>query len=86
MYTTDPRIFTVETYIRKRTYAKCRERFIRKYPDSPVPTKSCVSKVIKKWRTTGSVLDKTRHRKKTMLTDEKLEDIHARLRLALGNL
>jgi hypothetical protein len=60
----------------KRAYAKCRDRFIRKYPHSPVPTKSCVSKLIKKWRTTGSVLDKTWHRKKTVLTDENLEDIY----------
>jgi hypothetical protein len=82
MYTTDQIIFTVETYIRKGTYVKCRERFIRKCPDSSVPTKSCVSKLIKKWRTTGPVLDKTRHRKKTMLTDEKLEDIRARLEIS----
>jgi hypothetical protein len=82
MYTTDQRIFIVETYIRKRAYAKCRDRFIRKYPHSPVPTKSCVSKLIKKWRTTGSVLNKTRHRKKTVLTDENLEDIRARLEIS----
>jgi hypothetical protein len=43
--------------------------------DSTVPTKSCVSKIIKKWWTTGLGLDKTQHRKKTVLTDEKLEDI-----------
>jgi hypothetical protein len=52
-----------------------------KYRDSPVPTKSCVPILIKKWRTTGSVLDKTLHRKKTVLTDEKLEDIRARLEI-----
>jgi hypothetical protein len=82
MYTTDQRTFIVKRYIRKRIFAKCRERFIRKYPDSPVPTVSCVSKRIKKWRTTAPVLDETRHRKKTVLTDEKLEDIRALLEIS----
>jgi hypothetical protein len=82
MHTTDQRIFTVETYLQKRTYAKRRERFTRKYPDLPVSTKSVVSKPIKKWWTTGSVLYKTRHRKKTVLADKKLEDIRARLEIS----
>jgi hypothetical protein len=82
IYTTDYRIFVVEPYIRKRTYAKCTERFIRKYSDSSVPTKPCKSKLIKKWWTTGSVLGKTRYHKKIMLTDEKLEDILARLQVS----
>jgi hypothetical protein len=51
------------------------ERFNHKYPDSPMPTKSCMSKLNEKWHTTGSVLDKARYGKKTALTDEKLEDI-----------
>jgi hypothetical protein len=44
-------------HIWKRTYTKCRERFIRKYPNSPVPIKPCLSN-LKKWWTTGSVLHK----------------------------
>jgi hypothetical protein len=82
MYIANYRIFIVETYIRERTYAKCREISIRKYPDSPVRTKSCVSKLIKKWRTIGSVFDEPRRIKKTVLTDEKLEDIPARLQIS----
>jgi hypothetical protein len=50
--------------------------------NSPVPTISWVSKLIKKWRITGSVPDKTRYRKKTVLTDKKLEDIRARLEIS----
>jgi hypothetical protein len=81
MYAIDERIIIVETHIRKRYYVKCRKRFIHKYPDSPVPRKSCVTKLIK-WLTVGSVLDKTRHRKKTVLTHEKLEDILAWLQIS----
>jgi hypothetical protein len=59
MYTTDQRIVIVEIYIGKRTFMKCRERFICRYPDAGLPTKSCMSKLIKKWQTTRPVLDKT---------------------------
>jgi hypothetical protein len=55
---------------------------ISKYLDSPAHTKSCVSKPIKKWPSTGSVRDKTRHLKKTVPTDEKLEDVLAQLQVS----
>lgn len=50
--------------------------------DSPLPTKSCVSKIIKKWRTTSSGLDKTQHREKTAPTDGKPEDIWRRIQIS----
>jgi hypothetical protein len=40
-----------------------------------------MSKLIEKWHTTGSVLDKARYGKKTALTDEKLEDIWTQLQI-----
>jgi hypothetical protein len=54
-FTTEQRVFIVESFARKTTYRKCIRKFRRKYPDSPVPTASCVSKLMKKWRATGSV-------------------------------
>jgi hypothetical protein len=69
-------------HARKRTSTNSRERFIRKHSASPVRTKSCVSKLIKKWRITRSVLDKIRHHKKTLLKDEKFEDIRGRLQIS----
>jgi hypothetical protein len=68
-------VFIVETFVRKKTYSKC----IRKYPDSPAPTKSCVSKLLKKWRATGSVCDIKKELKKIVLTEEKVRDTEARL-------
>jgi hypothetical protein len=76
MYTADQRIFIVETYIQKRTCVKCRERFICKYPDSPVRTKDCMSKLIKKWQTIGSMYEKT------VLTGKKLEGICVQLQIS----
>jgi hypothetical protein len=51
----EQRVFTVESFARKKTYRKCIHKFRHKYPDSPVPTASCVSKLVKKWQATGSV-------------------------------
>jgi hypothetical protein len=48
-------VFIVESFARKKTYRKCIRKFRRKYPDSPHPTASCVSKLVKKWQATGSV-------------------------------
>jgi hypothetical protein len=51
----EQRVFIVQSFARKKTYRKCIRKFRRKYPDSPVPTASCVSKLVKKWWATGSV-------------------------------
>jgi hypothetical protein len=66
----------------KENLRQVQEKLHPQNPDSPVPTKSCVTKLIKTWRTVGSVLDKTRHRRKAVLTDEKLEDILAWLQIS----
>jgi hypothetical protein len=68
-------------YIQKRTFVKCRERFFRNYSDSPVPTKACMPKLIK-WQTIESVRDKTWHHRKTVVTDEKLENIWVQLQIS----
>jgi hypothetical protein len=42
-------------FCKEEAYTKCICKLCRKYPDSPVPTKFCVSKFLKKWRDIGSV-------------------------------
>jgi hypothetical protein len=64
-------VFTVESVAREKTYRKCIHKFRRKYPDSPVPTVLSVSKLVKKWRATGSVCDMKKQPKRNMLTDER---------------
>jgi hypothetical protein len=48
-------IWALKTLILFISEGNVRIKFRRKYPDSPVPTASCVSKLVKKWRATGSV-------------------------------
>jgi hypothetical protein len=47
-------MFIVESFASKKNLQQIYP-FHRKYPDLPVPTVSCVSKLVKKWRATGSV-------------------------------
>ncbi|PSN53586.1 hypothetical protein C0J52_00955, partial [Blattella germanica] len=51
----------------------CLIRFIRKFPGISVPIHRLVCKV----RETGAFADKKRNRKRTVLTEEKLDDIGA---------
>jgi hypothetical protein len=37
-FTTEQRVFIVESFARKKTYRKCISKIRRKYRDSPVPT------------------------------------------------
>jgi hypothetical protein len=53
-FTTEQRVYC-RIFCEETTYRKCIHKFRRKYPDSPVPTALCVSKLVKKWRAMGSV-------------------------------
>jgi hypothetical protein len=47
-----------------------------------VPSQPYVNQLIRKWHITGSVLDKKKERKWSVLTEEKLTDIQARMQLS----
>jgi hypothetical protein len=81
-FTIKENVFIVEIFAREKTYKKCICEFHRKYPDSPVPTKSCVSKLVKKWRARDSVCDIKEQSKRIILMEEKVRDIAARLRIS----
>jgi hypothetical protein len=83
-YITDQRIFIVETNIRKRTCVKCKERFILKYPASPMPMKSCMFRVIKKWQATRSVPLKHDIARKQCSQMRSLKTFGRSCRLGLG--
>jgi hypothetical protein len=77
-FITEQSVYIVESFARKKKLTrKCIRKFRRKYPDSPVPTASCVSKLVKKWRATGSVCD-MKHSKRIVLTGENIRDIEVR--------
>jgi hypothetical protein len=84
-FTIEQCVFIVEYFVRKNTYRKCIHQFHSKCPDSPVPTASCVSRLVKKWQATGSVCDIKKQPMRIVLTDEKVRDIEARLQISPRN-
>ena len=82
-YTTEQRVFLVETYLlKKKSYDRCLRKFRKRFPDSPRPSRQYIVDLFKKWRETGSVLNKKRNYKKRALTEVALQDIRARIELS----
>lgn len=63
----------VHSEILIKKHRKCVQRFIKEAPESQILTKLCVSKLVKKWQTTGLVCNKNRASKRNMLTKKKFE-------------
>jgi len=74
----EERIFLVEHFARSNSYVTVRKEFVQEY-NRNAPSKSSTQKIIKKWRSTGSILDQKKRRTKTALTLNKLTEISNRL-------
>jgi len=72
--TVEERVFILESYLKTMSYVHCRQRFFEKF-GRQAPVKSAIAKMIKKFRKTGSLLDKNRNRQKLVLTPGILQDI-----------
>jgi len=70
----EERVFILESYLKTMSYAHCRQSFFEKFRRQ-APVKSAIAKMIKKFRETGSLLDKNRNRQKSVLTPGILKDI-----------
>jgi hypothetical protein len=73
------RVFIVENYQASRSYATCQNDFRDTFPDSPVPNKSTVSRLVNRFRDTGSVQDGNRSGRPSVLSDDSLDDIRQNL-------
>jgi len=73
------RIFLVETFVKSNSFLTVKNEFQQKYDKDP-PAKSTIQDLVKKWRSTGSVLNNKKRRSKTVLTLNKLTEINNRLR------
>ncbi|XP_076666554.1 uncharacterized protein LOC143368066 [Andrena cerasifolii] len=75
MYSVEKRSFLVQNYLRTRSYLECQGAFREKYPGSPVPNKTTISRLARKFREYGSLTNRKHHRKSTVLTIEKLAEV-----------
>jgi uncharacterized protein (DUF2344 family) len=71
--TVKERVFILESYLKPMSYAHCIQSFFKFRRQ--VPVKSAIAKTIKKFRETGSLLDKNHNRQKSVLTPGILQDI-----------
>ena len=78
-YTLEQRVFIFETFIKTKSTSTVRKRFMRKFSGQPIPCRDTVRKLVMKFRNSGSLLDKKPKRKRRVLTEEKLDEICARL-------
>jgi hypothetical protein len=67
-------VFILENYLKKISYVHCRQSFVEKF-GRQAPVKSAIAKMIKKFRETGSLLDKNRNQRRSVLTPGILQDI-----------
>jgi hypothetical protein len=72
--TVEERVFILENYLKTMSYAHCRQNFFEKFRRQ-APVNRAIAKMIKKFRETGSLLDKNRYRQKSVLTPGILRDI-----------
>jgi hypothetical protein len=63
------RVFIVEHYLASRSYLTCQNEFRDAFPDSPVPNKSIISRLVNRCRDTGSVQDRNRSGRPSVLSD-----------------
>jgi hypothetical protein len=74
-------------YFKYESARKYRRKFLCQFPGEPVPSRQTVYYLVNKLTTTGSLVDKKPHRKRTVLTEEKLGEIGVEtLKLHQGNL
>ena len=72
--TVEERVFILESYLKTMPYVHCRQSFFEKF-GRQTPVKCAIAKMLKKFRKTGSLLDKNRNRQKSVLTPAILQDV-----------
>lgn len=74
-FTLQERIFLLERYLATNSYRETIDAFVFKFPDTRAPNKSTISRILARFRETGSVADRQKRRKCTVLTPAKVEEI-----------
>ena len=79
MLTQEQRVALLEAYFAVTSYKRCVELFHEKFPDVPIPGKTTVYDIVKRFRETGSVNERSRSRQPDVLTPEFTERVQQSL-------
>jgi response regulator of citrate/malate metabolism len=77
-HTLEQRVFIYNAYVKYGSTRKCRRKFPHKIRDERFPSRQRIHNLVNKLRT-GHLIDKKQKHKRRVLTEEKLDDIGARL-------
>ena len=66
-------------YFKRESPIRVRAEYIQTFPGEVPPSRFTIHEIVKKFETTGSVTNKTRIRKRTILTEETLDEKGASL-------
>jgi transposase len=77
--TLEQSVYLYDIYVKYKSARKCRRKFRRKSRDERVPVRQTVHNLVNKFRSTGLLIDNKQKHKHRVLTEEKLDDIGARL-------
>jgi hypothetical protein len=69
----DQRIFILEHYFSIRSYGECQNAFRNYLPDSVVPNKSTIQRLVQRFRETGIIGEKRRSGRRPVLSNDSLE-------------
>jgi transposase len=75
----DQHVFILEHYFSTRSYGECQNALRNSFPDSVVPSKSTIQRLIVRFRETRSIGEKRHSGHPSVLSNDSLEDIRARL-------
>jgi transposase len=73
------RVFIVEHYLASPSYLTCQNEFRNTFPFSPVASKSTISRLMNRFSDTGSVQDRNRSGRPSVLSCIKHEEKSASL-------
>jgi hypothetical protein len=77
--TLEQRVLLYDTCVKYETVRKCQRKFRRKFRYERVPSRQTIHNLVNNLRTTELLMDKKQKHKCRVLTEEKLDDIGARL-------
>jgi transposase len=72
MVCSQDRVFILEHYFSTRSYAECQNAFRNSFPDSTVPNKSTIQRLVEGFRETGSNGEKRRSGRPSVLSNDSL--------------
>jgi hypothetical protein len=75
-YSKQERTFLVEQFYKTKSILKCLEAFRCKYRNKKVPNRATIYRIINRFRANGTVEDQKRRRVSTVLTENKLLEVH----------